>query len=365
MSTNLKKTSLYSKHINLGAKIVPFAGYEMPLQYEGVIKEHLVVRNSVGIFDVSHMGEFMLSGEKATDFLNYIAINDVSKLEVGQAQYSAMCYDDGGIVDDLLIYKYDDHYMLVVNAANIEKDWQWMNKHLFDGAELVDNSDDISLIALQGPKSKELLSTIAPKMADLAYYSFTELSYKGKNITVGRTGYTGEFGYEIYADNDIIPTIWDDLFKIGVDFDLKPAGLAARDTLRLELKYCLYGNDIDKTTHPYEAGLGWITKVDKGDFVGKKAILDRKETMNRRLVCVEMIEKAIPRQGYEIYIEEDKIGQFTSGGQSPSLGKGIGLAYINRPHTKSGTEIEVDIRGKRKKAVVVKPPFYKNGTALD
>lgn len=365
MNDILKKTSLYDKHVGLGAKIVPFAGYEMPLQYEGVIKEHLAVRNDVGIFDVSHMGEFILTGEKATDFLNYVAINDVSNLEVGQAQYSAMCYDDGGIVDDLLIYKYSDYYMLVVNAANIEKDWEWLIKHLFDGAELQNKSDKISLIALQGPKSKELLSTIAPEVSELKYYSFCEITYKGIPITIGRTGYTGELGYEIYANNEITPIIWDDLFALGKNYNIKPAGLAARDTLRLELKYCLYGNDIDQSTHPYEAGLGWITKVDKGDFIGKQAILDRKETMKRRLVCVEMVDKAIPRQGYEIYIGNDKIGYFTSGGQSPSLEKGIGLAYINRPHTKSGTEIEIDIRGKRKQAIVVKPPFYKNGTALD
>ncbi len=365
MNNNQKKTSLYNKHIELGARIVPFAGYEMPLQYEGVIKEHLTVRSQVGIFDVSHMGEFILSGAKATDSLNYVTLNDVRNLAVGQAQYSAMCYEDGGIVDDLLIYRYSDYYMLVVNAANIEKDWNWLNKHLMAEAELVNRSDEISLIALQGPKSKDLLSLIVPEVSDLKYYTFCELTYKNKSITIGRTGYTGELGYEIYADNAIIPIIWDDLFKIGEEFNLAPAGLAARDTLRLELKYCLYGNDIDQTTHPYEAGLGWITKVDKGNFIGKQAILDRKEKMDRRLVCIEMIDKAIPRQGYEIYKDGDKIGYFTSGGQSPSLEKGIGLAYVNRPHTKSGTELEVDIRGKRKQAIVVKPPFYKNGTALD
>jgi aminomethyltransferase len=365
MNDILKKTSLYKKHIELGAKIVPFAGYEMPLQYEGVISEHLAVRNNAGIFDVSHMGEFILTGKKATDFLNYVTVNDLTNLEVGQAQYSAMCYEDGGIVDDLLIYKYSNFYMLVVNAANIEKDWQWLNKHIIDGTELQNRSDEISLIALQGPKSKELLSIIAPEISDLKYYTFSEITYKGHKISIGRTGYTGELGFEIYANNEIVPIIWDDIFNIGNKFDLKPAGLAARDTLRLELKYCLYGNDIDKTTHPFEAGLGWITKIDKDDFIGKKAILERKEKMNRRLVCIEMIDKAIPRQGYEIYINEVKVGYITSGGQSPSLEKGIGLAYINRPYTKSGTEIEINIRGKKKQAVVIKPPFYKNGTALD
>ena len=365
MINNLKKTSLYSKHINLKARIVPFAGFEMPLQYEGVLKEHLAVRNDVGIFDVSHMGEFIVSGKKADEFLNYVTINDITNIEVGQAQYSAMCYEDGGIVDDLLIYKYSDHYMLVVNAANIEKDWNWLQEHLIDEAEMVNKSDEISLIALQGPKSKELLSILAPEITELTYYTFSELEYKGHNITIGRTGYTGELGYEIYADNNIIPIIWDDLFANGTYFNLKPSGLAARDTLRLELKYCLYGNDIDNTTHPYEAGLGWITKIDKGDFIGKQSIIDRKEKMDRRLVCIEMLDRAIPRHGYEIFINGEKVGYFTSGGQSPSLEKGIGLAYVNRLYTKSGIELDVDIRGKMKKAIIVKPPFYKSGTALD
>lgn len=365
MINNSKKTSLYSKHIELGAKIVPFAGFEMPLQYDGVIKEHLAVRNDVGIFDVSHMGEFIVSGKKAEEFINYVTINDISTVEVGQAQYSAMCYKDGGIVDDLLIYKYEDFYMLIVNAANIEKDWNWLSEHMIDDVEMINTSDEISLIALQGPKSKDLLSIIAPEITNLLYYAFVEVSFNGNKLTIGRTGYTGELGYEIYGDNNIIPSLWDELMEKGVKFNLKPAGLAARDTLRLEMKYCLYGNDIDNTTHPYEAGLGWITKVDKGDFIGKQSIIDRKETMNRRLVCIEMIDRAIPRHGYEIFIDSEKVGYFTSGGQSPSLGKGVGLAYINRPHTKSGTEVKIDIRGKMKKAIVVKPPFYKNGTALD
>ena len=365
MNNKFKRTSLYGKHVELGAKIVPFAGYEMPLQYEGVIKEHIAVRESVGMFDVSHMGEFMVSGDNAENFLNNVTINDITKVEIGQAQYSAMCFDDGGIVDDLLIYKYDDHYMLVVNAANIKKDWDWLNKHMIDGVQMVDKSDYISLIALQGPKSKELLSKISKDIEDLPYYTFTDVEIGNKIVTIGRTGYTGELGYEIYGPNEIIPSIWDDLIEYGKKYDLKSAGLAARDTLRLEMKYCLYGNDIDDTTHPYEAGLGWITKVDKGDFIGRDAIIDRKYKMNRRLVCVEMIDKAIPRHGYEIFIDNEKVGYFTSGGQSPSLQKGIGLAYVNRSHTKSGTEIDIDIRGKMKKAVIVKPPFYKNGTALD
>lgn len=360
----MKKTSLYEKHVELNAKIVPFAGFEMPLQYEGVIKEHLAVRSTAGVFDVSHMGEFIVKGKNSEKFLNYVTINDVSKIEIGQAQYSAMCYDDGGIVDDLLIYRYNEYYMLVVNASNIEKDFNWLNEYLFDDVILENRSDEISLIAMQGPKSREILLKISESdISELPFYHFIKGKVAGCAVTIARTGYTGELGYEIYGANDLMPKIWDELFKIGKPMGLVPVGLAARDTLRLEMKFCLYGNDIDETIHPYEAGLGWITKVDKGDFIGREAIVDRKANMSRRLVCVEMIDRAIPRQGYEIFIDDEKSGYFTSGGQSPSLQKGIGLAYIKRPYTKSGTEIEVEIRGKRKRAIIIKPPFYKDGTA--
>ncbi|MFC1565811.1 glycine cleavage system aminomethyltransferase GcvT [Candidatus Neomarinimicrobiota bacterium] len=365
MSDKIKRTSLFYKHEALGAKLVPFAGFEMPLHYEGVIKEHLAVRTTAGVFDVSHMGEFIVKGKNAEKFLNFVTINDVSKIEIGQAQYSAMCYDDGGIIDDLLIYRYKDYYMLVVNAANIEKDLNWLKEHLFDGVTIENRSDEIGLIAVQGPKSRDILSKISKQnIINLPFYYFIEGKVADCDGTIARTGYTGELGFEIYGNNDDIPKIWDALFNIGKPMGLVPTGLAARDTLRLEMKYCLYGNDIDSTTDPNEAGLGWITKVDKKNFIGREAIIDRKEKMTRRLVCIEMLDKAIPRQGYEIYVNDEKIGYFTSGGQSPSLQKGIGLAYINSPHTKSGTEIEVEIRGKRKKAVIVKPPFYKYGTSL-
>jgi aminomethyltransferase len=365
MTDIIKRTSLFDKHEALDAKIVPFAGFEMPLQYEGVIKEHNAVRTTAGVFDVSHMGEFIVNGKNAEKFLNYVTINDVSKIEVGQPQYSSMCYDDGGIIDDLLIYRYNDYYMLVVNASNIDKDFNWLNKHLLDDVTIENRSDEIGLIALQGPKSREILTKISESdISGLPFYYFLEGQVAGCDVTIARTGYTGELGFEIYGKNKDIPKVWDALFNIGKPMGLVPSGLAARDTLRLEMKFCLYANDIDKTTHPYEAGLGWITKVEKGDFIGRDAIIDRKEKMTRRLVCVEMLDKAIPRQGYEILIDAEKVGYFTSGGQSPSLQKGIGLAYINSPHTKSGTEIEVEIRGTRKKAVIVKPPFYKDGTSL-
>ena len=365
MTEKIKRTSLFDNHKALRARIVPFAGFEMPLQYAGVIKEHIAVRKAAGAFDVSHMGEFIVRGKNAEIFLNYVTINDVSKIEIGQAQYSAMCYDDGGIIDDLLIYRYKEYYMLVVNAANIDKDFNWLNEHLLDDVILENRSNEISLMALQGPISREILSKISePNISELPFYYFIEGRVADCDVTIARTGYTGELGFEIYGNNKDIPKVWDAIFNIGKSMGLLPAGLGARDTLRLEMKFCLYGNDIDKTTHPYEAGLGWITKVDKGDFIGREAIIDRKANMTRRLVCIEMLDKAIPRQGYEIFINEEKVGYFTSGGQSPSLQKGIGLAYINRPHTKSGTQIEIEIRGKRKKAVIVKPPFYEDGTSL-
>ncbi|MEE8340735.1 MAG: glycine cleavage system aminomethyltransferase GcvT [Candidatus Neomarinimicrobiota bacterium] len=365
MIDQVKRTSLFVKHEAFNAKLTSFAGFEMPLLYEGVVKEHLAVRKTAAVFDVSHMGEFIVRGKKAEKFLNYVTINDVSKLEINQAQYSAMCYADGGIIDDILIYRYADYFMLVVNAANIEKDFIWLNEHLLDEVSLENVSDEISLIALQGPESRKILSKITESdIMDLPFYHFIKGYVAGCDVTIARTGYTGELGFEIYGTNEEIPKVWDAVFNIGKPLGLVPAGLAARDTLRLEMKFCLYGNDIDKTIHPFEAGLGWITKLDKGEFIGREAVINRKEIMNRRLVCIEMIDKAIPRNGYEIFINGEKIGYFTSGGQSPSLQKGIGLAYINRPHTKSGTEIEIEIRNKLKKAVIVKPPFFKEGTAL-
>ena len=287
MTDKIKRTSLFSKHEALGARIVPFAGFEMPLQYEGVIKEHLAVRTTAGVFDVSHMGEFIVKGKNAENFLNFITINDVSKIEIGQAQYSAMCYEDGGIIDDLLIYRYNNYYMLVVNAAHIEKDLNWLNEHILDDVILENHSDEISLIAVQGHKSRDILSKISKSdISDLSFYYFKEGTIAGCDITLARTGYTGELGFEIYGNAEDIPKVWDAIFNVGKPMGLVPTGLAARDTLRLEMKFCLYGNDIDKTTHPYEAGLGWITKVDKGDFIGLEAIIERKANMERRLVCV-------------------------------------------------------------------------------
>jgi aminomethyltransferase len=360
-----KRTSLYDRHLALKAKMAPFADYLMPIQYSSIKKEHNAVRHNVGLFDVSHMGEINISGKNALKFVQRLTINDAAILEIGQAQYSAMCYDDGGIVDDLLVYRFKDYYMLVVNASNIIKDLDWLKNNLIEGVEIEDMSNRLSLIALQGPKSRELLiKSMSIDISNLTFYHFVEIENSGMSWVLARTGYTGELGFEIYGDNETIPHIWDKLMDSGKFFSLEPVGLAARDTLRTEMKYCLYGNDIDEKTNPIEAGLGWITKLDKGDFIGRDAITDSKNNLTRRLVCIELVDRAIPRQGYHIFKNGLKIGIVTSGTYSPSIGKGIGMAYINNPFTKSGTEIIVDIRGQQKLAVIVKPPFYKNGTAL-
>lgn len=362
----MKRTALYDQHVALNAKLVPFAGYTMPVQYSGIVQEHLTVRSAAGLFDVSHMGEFIVSGPKAEKYLQYVTLNDVTALQQGQAQYSAMCYDNGGIVDDLLIYRFADYFMVVVNASNIDNDYQWMEKHLIDGVSVENHSEKISLIAIQGPQARTILNQIALNhLDDLPFYHFRNGMVAGKAVTIARTGYTGELGFEIYGKNDDMPLIWTELLQKGTEYGLVPVGLGARDTLRLEMKYCLYGNDIDETTNPIEAGLGWITKLEKGDFIGKAAILEEKANWSRRLVCLEMQERAIPRPGYKVYDDDNQIGYITSGSQSPVLKKGIGLAYLNRGFTKSGNEVMVAIRSQFKKALVVKPPFYKDGTAQD
>ena len=360
----IKNTSLYSRHLALQGKMVPFAGYMMPVHYTGIVHEHHAVRNTAGMFDVSHMGEFIIKGKNAESFLQYMTINDVAGLKPGQAQYSAMCMEDGGIIDDLLIYRCRDRFIIVVNAANIQKDFKWLEKNLMDGVVLKDVSDEINLIALQGPESRRILQKImSSDVSMLPFYHCIEDKYEDNNILVARTGYTGELGFEIYGNLNVIPIIWDVLMEIGKEYGIVPAGLGARDTLRLEMKFCLYGNDIDESTNPFEAGLGWITKPGKGDFIGRKALMRQKEQISRRLVCFKMMERAIPRKGYPIFFGNKKIGEVTSGSQSPSLKKGIGLAFINHPYTKVGTILEVGIRGQKKSAIIVKPPFYKNGTA--
>ena len=360
----MKNTALTHVHEALGAKMVPFAGYNMPVQYEGVTAEHLTVRSGVGVFDVSHMGEFLVEGEHALTLIQKVTSNDASKLNIGDAQYSCFPNDQNGIVDDLICYRVKEHtYLLVVNASNIEKDWNWINKHNEGiGAELKDVSDNYSLLAIQGPKAIEAMQSLTSiDLAEIPFYKFKVADFAGVDYAIiSATGYTGSGGFEIYVRNEQAEEVWNKVFEAGADFGIKPIGLAARDTLRLEMGYCLYGNDINDTTSPIEAGLGWITKFTK-DFVNANNLKAQKEAgIIRRLVAFEMTERGIPRQGYPIVdAEGNQLGTVTSGTMSPSLGKGIGLGYVNRPHTKSGTEIFIQVRKKQIPATIVKLPFYK------
>lgn len=356
----MKKTALYETHQKLGAKIVPFAGYEMPLQYTGLTDEHLCVREHAGLFDVSHMGEFILKGDRVIDFLQFVTSNDVSKLTDGKIQYSCFPNDQGGIVDDLLVYRIDEKtYMLVVNASNIEKDWNWLQKHNTFGVSMNDISDRTSLLALQGPNAKKILAQLTNLPVEMEYYTFQKGVVCGiDNVLISATGYTGAGGFELYVENTHIEKLWNEILKAGAAFGLKPAGLACRDTLRLEMGYCLYGNDINDTTSPIEAGLGWITKFTK-DFVGRSFSEKHKtEGAPRKLVGFEMAELAIPRHDYVIFdANNQKIGIVTSGTMSPSLKKGIGLGYVETAHSKMGSEIFIEIRNKMMRANVVKIPF--------
>jgi aminomethyltransferase len=359
-----KRTKFYNVHQKLGAKIVEFAGYEMPVQYSSIIAEHKTVRNSAGVFDVSHMGEVFISGNSALDFVQYVTVNDASKLSPGRVQYSAMCYPDGGIVDDLLVYRIDEHnFMLVINASNIDKDFRWMNESNKFDVTLENKSDEYSLIALQGPQSKSVLKKLTGTDLDnLEYYHFKMANVAGTDMILSRTGYTGELGYELYftGDEKTAENIWYKVFDAGKEFDIQPAGLAARDSLRLEMGFCLYGNDIDKTTNPLEAGLGWITKLSKTEFIGKEKLMEIKSRGSDRKLCGFISEeKVFPRPGYDIRSNGKTVGKLTSGTVSPVLNKPIALGYIEKEYAAEGNEISVDVRGKEVPAVVVKLPFIK------
>jgi aminomethyltransferase len=359
----IKNTALNAVHSSLGAKMVPFAGYNMPLQYTGVTDEHLCVRENAGVFDVSHMGEFILKGEKALDLIQYVTSNDASKLTDGKVQYSCLPNGKGGIVDDLLVYRIDSiTYLLVVNASNIEKDWNWISSHNKFGVEMKNISERTSLLAVQGPKAAEILQKLTEiDLKNMEYYSFKKGVFAGvENVLVSATGYTGAGGFEVYFDNEHAEEMWAKIFEAGKEFGIKPAGLAARDTLRLEMGFCLYGNDIDDTTSPIEAGLGWITKFTK-DFIDKEYLQNQKNNgTKRKLIGFEMIEKGIPRHDYIICnAQAEQIGKVTSGTMSPSLKSGIGLGYVNAEYSKADSEIYISIRDKNIKARVVKLPFYK------
>lgn len=360
----MKKTALYDVHVALGAKMVPFAGYEMPVQYTGVNVEHECVREGVGVFDVSHMGEFLISGTGALPLIQKVTSNDASTLTIGRAQYSCMPNGKGGIVDDLIVYKIkDEQYLLVVNASNMEKDWNWISSHNSFGAEMRDLSDDYSLLAIQGPKAVEAMQSLTSvDLSEIKYYHFEVADFAGiEHVIISATGYTGSGGFEIYCKNSEVKQVWDKVFEVGADFGIQPIGLAARDTLRLEMGFCLYGNDIDDTTSPLEAGLGWITKLNKEDFIDKDFLSKQKEAgVSRKLVAFDMVDRGIPRHDYRILNESgDVIGKVTSGTMSPSMKVSIGLGYVETAYTSVDSEIFVEIREKPVKAKVVKLPFYK------
>ncbi|MBC8042236.1 MAG: glycine cleavage system aminomethyltransferase GcvT [Rhizobacter sp.] len=364
----MKHTPFYQIHKSAGAKLIDFGGFEMPVQYEGIIAEHKAVRNSVGVFDVSHMGEIEVKGTNALAFLQRITTNDVSKLAQGQAQYTAMLYQnqkdimDGGVVDDLIVYKIaDDDYFLIVNASNKDKDFAWMQRNQIFNLTLTDRSDDLSLLAVQGPNAERTLQKITDvDLSKIEYYHFTRGVLAGVEMMISRTGYTGEPGFEICFENGHAEKVWNALFESGKEFDIKPIGLGARDTLRTEMGYSLYGHEIDETTNPVEAGLGWITKLDKGAFNGKEACEKVKANPARKLVGFVLKNKSIARQGFEMMDEAgNKIGVVCSGTMSPSLEKPIGTGYVLLPFAKAGSKVFINIRGKAEEAEVVKTPFLK------
>jgi aminomethyltransferase len=359
-----KKTPFYQIHIQNKAKIVEFSGYWMPIQFRGIMEEHKRVRSTVGLFDITHMGEFEVKGKDSLYFLQKMTTNDVSRLSEYQVQYSCMCYEDGGIVDDLLVYRLPDRFLLVVNSANIEKDFEWLKEHLFGDVKLENRSDEIALLALQGPDAEKVMVKLTDvDLKNLRYYWATKGKVAGKEILFSRTGYTGEDGFELYMPSEYAEHLWNSIMQAGKEFGIEPIGLGARDSLRLEMKLMLYGNDIDKTTNPLEAGLGWIVKLDKGDFMGKKPTLKLKEEgLKRKLVCFQLYDKAFPRQHYSIEKEGRKIGEVTSGTFSPSLEKGIGMGYVDIEYSGIGTKLDINIREKNYPAEIIKPPFYKNYT---
>lgn len=361
----MKKTPFTDTHIALGAKMHEFAGYNMPIEYTGIIDEHMAVVNSVGVFDVSHMGEIWVKGPKALEFLQRVASNDASTLTIGKAQYSCFINENGGIIDDFITYYYEpEKYLLVVNAANLEKDWAWCQKQNTMGAVLENASDHTAQLAVQGPKAKETLQKLTDiDLSTIPFYGFATGVFAGaKEVIISNTGYTGAGGFELYFYPEFGKQIWDAVFEAGAEFDIKPIGLGARDTLRLEMGYCLYGNDLDETTTPLQAGLGWITKfAENKPFIGREVLEKEKaEGISRKLICFELKDKGIPRHGYEIVTENDEvIGNVTSGTMAPSLKIGIGMGYVKPEYAKVGTEIFIKVRNRSLKAEVVKAPFRK------
>ena len=359
----LQRTPFYEAHVRAGAKIVEFAGFEMPIQYSGIVEEHRRVRKAVGVFDVSHMGEVAIHGPGALAFIQRITVNDVSKMVEGRVQYSAMCYEDGGIVDDLLVYHCGDHYLLVINASNTEKDIAWMRAHATGAVTIEDRSDVTGLLAVQGPRSLETLQRLTElDLGTIQYYHWKPGKIAGVDALVSRTGYTGELGFELYVGPDPAAglALWDAIMEAGREHGIGPVGLGARDTLRLEMGYCLYGNDIDQTTNPLEAGLGWITKLDKGEFLGRPALQAVKQKgTTRKLVGFSMNDRAFPRHGYEIRAGGRRVGTVTSGTFSPMLEQGIGMGYVDVAHAAPGTALDIMVRDRGVPASVVSLPFVR------
>ena len=362
-----KKTKLYQEHLNLKGNMVPFSGFLLPTHYTSIKEEHLAVRNSAGLFDVSHMGEILIDGPESERFLNYVSTNDVNLLTDGRAQYSLLCNSKGGILDDIIIYRKNlNSFMLVVNAVNKQKilDWLNFNNHK-NVVKITDVSDKLGLLALQGPNSlSHIKEALKMDLSNLSYYSFCSRNFDNSEIIISRTGYTGELGYEFYIDNSKIKKLWNLLLGNNKKYKLKPAGLACRDTLRIEMKYSLYGNDIDENINPIESGLSWLVKFDKDDFIGKESLIQAKRNPKYLSVCLIMIDRAIPRKGYKVYAGVEEIGVVTSGTISPSLQKGIAIARIKKKNYSSSEEIQISVRGVMKLAKIIKPPFYKAGTFL-
>jgi len=366
MPDGLKHTPLHAEHVALGGKMVPFAGYSMPVQYPaGITAEHKAVREACGIFDVSHMGEFMVRGPGALDLVQKISVNDASVIEVGQAQYSAMCLETGCVIDDLIIYRFEDRYMLVVNASNLEKDWSWLEQHAADfDVQIEDVSAQTALLAVQGPAAREILRPLASlDIDDVRYYRFREGEVAGVPAVISGTGYTGEDGFELYVPADRAAELWRAILEAGEGSGLIPAGLGARDSLRLEVGYALYGNDLDEQHTTLESGLGWVTKLAKGGFVGQEALAAQKEAgVERRLVGIRLTGKGFPRPGYDVVSEGEVVGRITSGTVSPSLGYGVALGYVPVGLSKPDTVVQIDARGRLVDAVVQRPPFYTEGS---
>lgn len=365
MTDSLKRTPLYEEHVRLDAKLVPFAGFEMPVQYPtGITAEHRAVREKAGLFDVSHMGEFRVSGPQALELIQRVTVNDASRMEVGQAQYSAMCFEDGGVVDDLLVYRLEDRYMLVVNAANLGRDLDWIVGHAESlDVDVRDESGETALLALQGPGAREILRTLVDvELDDIRYYRFAQGQVADVPAIISATGYTGEDGFELYVPAEGAAELWRRILSEGGE-GVVPAGLGARDSLRLEVGYPLYGNDLDAEHTVLESGLGWITKLDKGDFVGREALRAQKEKgLTRRLVGLEIRERGFPRPGYPVLADGAEVGVLTSGTVSPTLGYGIALGYVPTEHASEGTSLEVDARGRGLAATVTRPPFFREGS---